>query len=185
MKNLDVHDECDDPEYSSTHEESDEDEQAAILFFQLTAKRISKNAYKTTAMKERDVETFLESWGDASATTQQKLRKVIRELADKLKTGRDDLLLQNANKIPLAKPEKDFQQVEADFSGSLKKQKVVLTKQLEDITSKMAVIIDGRQNWLQERKKVKAKLENLNLLEEDGDMTLHLKQIKIKDFDKW
>jgi hypothetical protein len=33
--------------------------------------------------------------------------------------------------------------------------------------------------------KIRAKLENLNLLEEDGDMTLHLKQIKIKDFDKW
>ena len=33
--------------------------------------------------------------------------------------------------------------------------------------------------------KIRAKLENLNLLEEDGDMTLHLKQIKIKNFDKW
>ena len=33
--------------------------------------------------------------------------------------------------------------------------------------------------------KIRVKLENLNLLEEDGDMTLHLKQIKIKDFDKW
>ena len=33
--------------------------------------------------------------------------------------------------------------------------------------------------------KIKAKMEKFNLQEQDGDMTLHLNQIKIKDFDKW